>query len=142
MEAINDGLIPWRLVKRWECIRCGWCCRNLDVHVTVYDEERLKKYGDVFWYGKIGVYLKKVNGACIFYDGLCKIYPERPRACIFYPFYFLKRGEEIAKFGKYYVYVDRNCRGIGRGRRIEEVLKELVRIKQNSSNQTPFPKLV
>ncbi len=126
-----ENLIPWRRVKRWECIRCGWCCKNYDVPVTVYDEERLRKYGDVFWRGKIGVYLKRVNGVCIFYDGSgCSIYDDRPKACRLYPFYVMKRGEEEARFGNLYVYLDKNCRGIGRGRRVEDLIPEI--IKQTS----------
>ena len=119
-------LIPWRVAGRWKCIRCGWCCNNLDVPVTIYDEERLRKYGDIFWKGKIGVYLKKINGRCIFYkDGECLIYEERPKACRNYPFYIRKQGDELARFGNVYVYLDKNCRGIGKGRRIEEILNEL-----------------
>ena len=122
-----EGLLPWRSFDRWECRRCGWCCCNYDVSVTVYDEERLRKYGDVFRRGKIGLYLKRVEGRCVFYeDGRCLIYDERPMACRNYPFYFFRRGEEGARFGNVYVYVDPNCKGFGGGRRIEEVIAELL----------------
>lgn len=134
---INPDVVPWTYVDRWECVRCGWCCRNLDVSITIYDEIRLRKYGDIFRKGKVGLYLKRINGACVFYDGKnCRIYDERPRACIFYPFYILKRGEEIARFGRYYVYVDKNCRGMGKGRDVREVITELIRIKEGARTGT------
>ncbi len=123
---IDANLIPWRLARRWTCVRCGWCCCSYDVPVTFDDERRLRKYGDVFWRGKVGLYLKRIDGKCVFYDnGKCLIYDERPIACRRYPFYFRRNGEELARFGDIYVYVDANCRGVGKGRRIEEVLKEL-----------------
>lgn len=125
---IDPGdLIPWRTAGRWKCVRCGWCCCNYDVPVTFEDEERLKKFGDVLWRGKIGVYLKKIDGKCIFYnDGECLIYEDRPIACRRYPFYIRRQGDYLAKFGNVYVYLDKNCRGIGKGRRIEDVLNELL----------------
>lgn len=59
--SFGVNLLPWRRVKR--CIRCGKCCSSLDVPLTYEEEERLRKYGDVFRRGKIGVYLRKMVAA-------------------------------------------------------------------------------
>ena len=127
-----QNLIPWRRIKKWGCIRCGRCCSTLDIPVTFEEEERLKKYGSVFKRGKIGLYLRKKRGKCIFFKkGSCKIYEERPEACRRYPFYFRDLGEDEALFVKgefrIYVYVDKECRGIGKGKNVEEVVEEIIR---------------
>ena len=132
------NLIPWRIARRWRCVRCGWCCCNYDVPITFEDEERLRKFGDVFWHGKVGVYLKRIDGKCIFYrDGECLIYEDRPIACRMYPFYIRRQGDELAKFGDVYVYLDRNCRGIGKGSKIEEVLNLLLLSKTQLGFDNP-----
>ncbi len=124
-------LIPWRDIDKWECIRCGKCCSVLDVPVTIDEEKVISRYGDVFTRRKIGVYLKKVGRFCIFYaNGKCRIYQERPEACRRYPFYFRKSGEKKAEFvfGNeiFYVYVDRNCSGIGKGRNVVYVIQDIL----------------
>ncbi|MBO8182554.1 MAG: YkgJ family cysteine cluster protein [Archaeoglobus sp.] len=129
IEIMQADLVPWKRVKRWNCIRCGKCCEVLEVPVTHEEEKRLKKYGDVFIKSKIGVYLRK-DRHCIFYTGKCRIYPERPIACRKYPFYIRYEGESSAffRFGdeEYYVYLDKNCSGIGMGFRIEKVIENLI----------------
>jgi hypothetical protein len=87
------------------------------------------KYGDVFRRFKIGVYLKK-EGYCIFYDGKCRIYAERPIACRKYPFYIRLKGSKEALFEfdceRYFVYIDKTCRGIGVGFKAEKVIRDLI----------------
>lgn len=89
----------------------------------------MRKYGDVFRRGKIGVYLKK-NGWCVFFDGKCRIYHERPEACRRYPFYFREKGDYEALYQynneKIYVYVDGNCSGVGLGEKVEKVIQRLL----------------
>jgi len=123
------NLLPWRKVKRWVCIRCGRCCSSLDVPLTYREEERLRKYGDVFRRSKIGVYLKK-DDYCIFFDGKCEIYVERPEACRRYPFYFREKGDDEAFYRynseKIYVYVDGSCSGVGKGEKVEKVIQRLL----------------
>jgi Fe-S-cluster containining protein len=141
MVLITEELVPWRKVERWVCVRCGQCCNTLDVPVTFEEEDRLRrKYGNVFKRGKIGLYLKKKNGRCIFFkNGVCKIYDDRPIACRKYPFYFRSSGEDSALFEynglKIYVYVDKNCKGFGKGRSVEEVIKDILsQIKLTSTS--------
>lgn len=136
-----QNLVPWREVEKWKCIHCGKCCSNLDVPVTYEDEKRLKKYGDVFTKGKIGLYLKKVRGECIFFrDGRCKIYSERPEACRRYPFYFRDSGDDSALFSvrevKIYVYVDLECNGVGSGKDVEKVIGEILKCLEFASVNT------
>ncbi len=124
-------LVPWKSVSGWRCVRCGKCCSELDVPVSDEEENRLKKYGNVFRRGKIGVYIKKVNGRCVFLrNNQCAIYDERPKACRRYPFYFRKKGDENALFifkGKrFYVYVDADCKGLGMEGDVEEEIKRIL----------------
>ena len=129
-------LIPWRAVKKWRCVHCGYCCKEYDVPLSFEEEERLKVYGDVFTRGKLGVYLKK-DGTCVFRkNGKCAIYEIRPKACEKYPFFFREKGEKDAEFEfqgkKIFVYVDKNCKGIGKGedvrREIEKILRKILLI--------------
>ncbi len=134
LPGFGVDLIPWRRVKRWSCVRCGKCCSFLDVPLTYEEEGRLRKYGDVFRKGRIGVYLRrypKKDGCCIFFDGKCKIYHERPEACRRYPFYLREKGEDEALYhyesGNVYVYIDRSCSGVGLGEKVEKVIQRLLK---------------
>jgi hypothetical protein len=142
--VVNTGLnlIPWSKISRWKCIRCGKCCSLLDVQLGFEDEKRLRKYGDVFSYGRIGVYLKKVNGKCIFYEaGKCLIYPDRPLGCRNYPFYIRRNGVEDAKFRFknqiFFVYLDSSCRGIEKGKGIKGEIKKVLSEMVSKANFTP-----
>jgi hypothetical protein len=128
-----ENLIPWRIVRRWECKHCGMCCSELDVPLTEKDELLLKEFWNISWKSKLGVYLKKRDGKCIFYDGGCKIYSIRPIACRKYPFYLREKGCELSEYGingkKVHVFLDKFCSGIGCGKdvqsEIERVISEL-----------------
>ncbi len=130
----DEELIPWKRVKRWECVRCGKCCRTLDVSLGFEEEELFKNF---VVYGKIGVYLKRINGRCIFYSEKnreCTVYPIRPRACRLYPFYVRKavrkaeRCDESheAEYCGVYVFLHRECSGLGKGRPLEELLPKII----------------
>ena len=124
--------IPWRRVEKWKCVRCGKCCEELDVMVTSEEEKRLRKFGDVFRRGKVLVYLKKIDGRCIFFrSGICAIYPERPMACVKYPFYFRSTGGEESYFGGYHVYVDSNCPGVVLGHPTESLIDTIQNLLKN-----------
>lgn len=124
-------LVPYRVFDRWSCIHCGYCCSEYDVPVSYEDERSLKKFGNIFMKGKIGVYLKKRNGKCIFRKSNCKIYRFRPIACRKYPFYIRKNGNKDSLFiynGKeYHIFVDRDCRGLGKGEKIEKAILTLLK---------------
>ena len=69
--------------------------------LTEEDVARIKslEYED-FYYEKGGfLYLKNVNGKCVFLDenGLCKIYENRPEGCRFYPFLYDPVGKKIVR---------------------------------------------
>ncbi|AEA46648.1 YkgJ family cysteine cluster protein [Archaeoglobus veneficus] len=111
------NLIPWKKIESWACVHCGKCCSSYDIPVTFEEEERLKKYGNVFKKAKIGLYLRKKKGKCVFWrkNRGCTIYAERPKACRSYPFYVRKEGEEDAYFDGFFIYIDAECRGINKG---------------------------
>ncbi len=126
------NFLPWRYAGKWTCIRCGKCCSELDVPVTYEEELRFRRFGKVLFRKKVGVYLRKVNGRCIFLDenNVCRIYPIRPEACRRYPFYIREKGCSDASFhvgGKVvYVYIDPSCPGIGRGAEIEKAVEDVL----------------
>lgn len=52
--------------QKFECIKCGACCRHLDAFYGIYDD------------------LDRGDGICMFYDSetcLCSIYKFRPNKC-------------------------------------------------------------
>ncbi|WP_457591067.1 YkgJ family cysteine cluster protein [Geoglobus sp.] len=124
-------LVPYRRYERWACIHCGFCCSEYDVSLGYEDEKRLRRFGNVFHHGKIGVYLKKKNGKCVFRKNRCKAYRFRPNACRKYPFYFRNEGSEESRFefgGKVlHVFVDPKCRGLGKGERVENAILRILR---------------
>jgi len=124
-------LLPWTKVERWACIHCGFCCSEYDIPVTPDEERRLRKYGNVFKRSKIGVYLGKKRGMCVFRgDDRCRIYDERPMACRKYPFYIKQKGDEDSLYvynGKvHHIFLDSKCKGLGRGCEIEEQIRQIL----------------
>lgn len=97
---------------RFECTRCGHCCRRFRVPLTTHDLKRLLTTTQrpmqewVEWLspdqvdmtgepesfvnlpaGRRLLVLSWQNGACSFLrDDLCSVHPERPRSCRSYPF--------------------------------------------------------
>ena len=104
-------LMPSVAHQRWSCHSCGNCCRELVVHLTDADRERIDRQG---WAGKLDVpaYVrlgrgwalnKRADGACVFLgsDGLCRIHvehgeAEKPLACRIFPFSVRKVGDDVA----------------------------------------------
>lgn len=94
------------LFQRFDCHRCGYCCRNLVVNVTAPERRRIVAAG---WVERLpGVTLfesyrfagrryhrlaHQEGGGCVFLrgDGLCRLHAEsgaevKPLACRLYPF--------------------------------------------------------
>ena len=87
--------------ESFECDRyCGQCCKKLVVRVNKEDIEKIRKLGykeedflerDLLYRSKF--VLKKDNNKCVFLkkhkDGRysCKIYKNRPKTCLQYPFF-------------------------------------------------------
>lgn len=72
----------------FECRRCGFCCQ-LDVNVDEQDIKKIKRAGKQnFTIKKEGkLFLKTKGNFCIFFkNGLCSIYPVRPKVCVQFPF--------------------------------------------------------
>ncbi|MGQ9651168.1 MAG: YkgJ family cysteine cluster protein [Phycisphaerae bacterium] len=101
-------MVPIRLplFQRFDCRRCGYCCRNLVVNVTAEERRRIISAG---WVSRLaGTRLfesyrlfgrryyclaHRPNGGCVFLrqDGLCRLHAEsgratKPLACRLYPF--------------------------------------------------------
>ena len=112
----KDGL-------RFECQRCGSCCRgepgvvwitkretkyisvSLGVSTDLFTENYLRLIN-----GRISL-LEHDNGDCVMYDNGCKIYETRPRQCKTFPFWSsnLKNKTEWEE-------QEKTCPGIGKGK--------------------------
>lgn len=120
------------------CLRCGDCCRNFIINLTLGEAYYLARTYGVPIIQKGGKFYlpTRPDGSCVFLyrkDALyyCSIYFERPKVCRLYPIHISKfdegRGagaEYIDSTGeKYYVYVDRACKGVGVGSNISSLVK-------------------
>ncbi len=94
-------LLPAVAHQRWSCHSCGYCCRELVVHLFEADRRRLDRQA---WQQQLGVepYVKagkgwvlnkRADGACVFLDAddRCTIHAklgleEKPLACQLFPF--------------------------------------------------------
>lgn len=108
---------------RFECQRCGNCCRGEpgDVWVTTKEIGSISSYMKESPDGFARKYLRKVgrrtsllefqNGDCIMYSNGCRVYKARPKQCRTFPFWSSNlKGrntwEELKEF----------CPGVDRGR--------------------------
>jgi Fe-S-cluster containining protein len=113
----------WRNGLKFECTRCGWCCtapggfvhgsedefRAIAEYMSLDFETFLKEY-TVDDDGYLSLASRK-EGACIFYDNGCQIYPVRPTQCRTFPFW-----QGLLMFEKEWHKMADKCPGIGNGR--------------------------
>jgi Fe-S-cluster containining protein len=75
------------------CLRCGVCCRETEMLLSLKDIERLERKGyDRDFFARFDsqgyAMLKNNRGYCVFYDAekrRCKIRAHRPSGCRIYP---------------------------------------------------------
>ncbi len=126
---------PWYKDRlRFECQRCGSCCRGepgtvwinkreikdtstfLGISPNQFAEENLRIIN-----GRISL-LEHDNGDCVMYDNGCKIYETRPLQCKTFPFWKsnLRNTDDWEEQGK-------TCQGIGKGKlhTVEEIKSRL-----------------
>jgi Fe-S-cluster containining protein len=111
----KDGL-------RFQCQRCGNCCRGEPGYVWVNPEEiqNISSYLGLQIEEFARKHLKRVgqrlslrelpNGDCVMYDGGCRIYAVRPRQCSTFPFWPSNLASYEAWAG-----LKRFCKGIDKG---------------------------
>lgn len=120
---------PWYASGlRFECTRCGKCCRGAPGTVRVVDDEiaalsrRLgigvgefrRRYTKRLSDGTLGLRERGAPGyECVFYDHDrgCTVYEDRPRQCRTYPFW-----QSIASSRATWAAEALECPGIDRGR--------------------------
>lgn len=99
-KVIQGGILPWyKEGLRFECQRCGRCCRGEPgvVWVNKREIEKISAFLGVTQNSFAKNYLRGVNdrfslleygnGDCIMYDNGCKIYDVRPCQCRSFPFW-------------------------------------------------------
>jgi len=123
---------------RFECKRCGDCCRGEPgyVWVTEADIARIAKKLKIGTKNLKKKYIRKVgnsysliemsNGDCVFYSNGCAIYEVRPDQCRTFPFW-----PEYLSSPHAWAEAARRCPGVGSGTSFteEEVDARLKRIR-------------
>ncbi len=112
----KDGL-------RFECQRCGSCCRgepgvvwitkreakNISLSMGVSTDLFTRNYVRLI-NGRISL-LEHGNGDCVMYDNGCKIYETRPRQCKTFPFWNSNLSNKTE-----WQEQKKTCPGIGKGK--------------------------
>ncbi|MCF6158512.1 MAG: YkgJ family cysteine cluster protein [wastewater metagenome] len=123
-KSDQDNNLPWfEGGLRFECQRCGRCCRGEPgvVWVNKKEVEEISAFLGISETVFARHYLRSVNGRlslleyghgdCIMYDNGCKIYAVRPCQCRTFPFWTWNVESE-SEWEK----VKRTCPGIGKGK--------------------------
>ncbi|MEP9412503.1 MAG: YkgJ family cysteine cluster protein [Candidatus Brocadia sp.] len=124
-KDIQENILPWyKEGLRFECQRCGRCCRGEPgvVWVNKRETEEISSFLGITKNAFAKNYLRSINGRfslveygngdCIMYgNGGCKIYGVRPCQCRSFPFWAsnLENRSEWEKLKKM-------CPGIDKGR--------------------------
>lgn len=140
MVRKDDRMADWfEKGLKFECTKCGKCCRGEPGHVWVSGAEMVSIAGflgmslDVLEFecsrkvgARIGL-LEKPNGDCVFWEnGIgCRVYPVRPVQCRTFPFWKASIVSPQA-----WSRVSERCEGVGRGKlyRAEEIRKRAERV--------------
>lgn len=119
---------------RFSCQQCGQCCTGEPgtIYVSSWEIENIA----LFWGVSVAVCIKQAllpykdsytikerpNGACLFYQNGCTIYPVRPNQCRSFPFWIQTMRSAYA-----WKQTAKVCPGIGHGRLYtrEEILAVL-----------------
>ena len=96
----QGNALPWyKEGLRFECQRCGRCCRGEPgvVWVNKVESEKIASFLGITQESFFRNYLRSFNGRfslleygngdCIMYDNGCKIYAVRPCQCMTFPFW-------------------------------------------------------
>ncbi len=95
-RVIQDG-------DRWQCIRCGTCCR------ADFEDKWLDHIGTL--HDRIDTTEKCIHLRFEDHKYLCKIYKNRPNACRAFPFTLRKQNDD-----NYKLVIHAKCKGYGKGR--------------------------
>lgn len=122
-EVVQEGMQPWyKEGLRFECQRCGRCCRGEPgvVWVNKKEIEEISAFLGITKNAFAKNYLRSVNdrvslveygnGDCVMYDNGCKIYDVRPSQCRSFPFW-TSNLEDRSEWEK----VKKTCPGIDKG---------------------------
>ncbi|MCF6154216.1 MAG: YkgJ family cysteine cluster protein [Candidatus Brocadia sp.] len=123
-KDIQENILPWyKEGLRFECQRCGRCCRGEPgvVWVNKREIEKISAFLSITQNAFAKNYLRTINdrfslleygnGDCIMYDNGCKIYDVRPCQCRSFPFW-TSNLENRSEWEK----VKKTCPGIDKGK--------------------------
>jgi Fe-S-cluster containining protein len=141
-------VVPWSLIKSWQCNTCGICCRDYDV-VLKFPEwlNIVKSFGVEYTASSLTNLLlkRRDDGSCVFLyktpdASFCSLQHSKPQACRLWPFKILTQpsygrpNDAVYHYGnrRLFVYVDRACTGLNYGVPTQEfaysVIPEFVEI--------------
>ncbi len=123
-KDVHGDTVPWfKEGLRFECQRCGRCCRGapgvvwvnkkeidkvssfLGITQQVFAKHYLRSINDRFSLLEYG------NGDCIMYDNGCKIYDVRPCQCRSFPFWESNLEDRSA-----WEKLKKTCPGVDKGK--------------------------
>ena len=120
----DDAPVRWYARGiRFECQKCGQCCRGEPgvVWVSQYEIKRIAEHLGLAKKEFRRKYLRRVgfrvslkeydNGDCFLYEDGCVAYPVRPRQCQTFPFW-----PDALRSRKWFDRMARGCPGIGKGK--------------------------
>jgi len=124
-ERTDDNRTWFDSGLRFECRRCGTCCRGRPGYVWISDSEimgvvgylqmQLDSFGRQYLrqVGDRKSLVEKSNGDCVFWEKSigCRIYPLRPAQCRAFPFW-----RQNLSDARTWESTARSCPGIGKGR--------------------------
>lgn len=124
LKESGDNAQPWYTAGlRFECQRCGRCCRGEPgvVWVNQREIEEISEFLGISKNAFAKKYLRGINdrfslleygnGDCIMYDNGCKIYNKRPCQCRSFPFWKSNLENRSA-----WEKVKKTCPGIDKGK--------------------------
>ena len=134
IENKVNGLIGWKEIESWKCIKCGTCCIDTEISFVPYEYTNFpKKY--VKWENNIP-YLRRGKLCPFQKDKLCTIHKQKPYLCRIYPFHIRwsynseiekEKSEFVFNKFKLYVFIDGKCNGVNKGKAIKGIILDKVK---------------
>ncbi len=124
-------IVPWGLIKSWQCNTCGICCKHYDVVLKLSEWLNVVKSFGVEYTASSATNLllrRTSDGSCIFLyktpnASFCSVQHSKPQSCRLWPFKVLaepkfgRPNNAIYHYGnkRFFIYADPTCPGLKYG---------------------------